>query len=324
MKRGTREACVAVLDAHGVGHALLVQPSCYGFDNSAMLDAMAAAPGRFKAHRRDRSGDDPSQELQDLADRGVVGVRFNLVNFDRAAAPAPAWRACWSASRALAWFAQVYARDEQWQAAGPLLRQSGVKILVDHFGIGDLAAGPRRARLPGRARARAQRPRRRQALRPLPHRRLARSLSASSTGMSRPCWRPSARRAASGARTGPSSAIGRGIRYGDALAALDRWLPDAADRERVLRRNPARLFGFGSDAMTSDSAGLRPRRPPLRIGLAGAGMISHHHLVAWSRDPRAEVVAICDPDLGAGAAPRRRNSASPPSTATSTSHARPA
>jgi predicted dehydrogenase len=26
-------------------------------------------------------------------------------------------------------------------------------------------------------------------------------------------------------------------------------------------------------------------------------MISFHHLIAWSRDPRAEVVALCDPDL---------------------------
>lgn len=38
-------------------------------------------------------------------------------------------------------------------------------------------------------------------------------------------------------------------------------------------------------------------RSPLRIGLAGAGMISHHHLIAWSRDARAKVVAICDPNL---------------------------
>jgi len=40
-----------------------------------------------------------------------------------------------------------------------------------------------------------------------------------------------------------------------------------------------------------------PDRSPLRIGLAGAGMISHHHLIAWSRDPRAKVIAICDPNL---------------------------
>jgi D-apiose dehydrogenase len=36
---------------------------------------------------------------------------------------------------------------------------------------------------------------------------------------------------------------------------------------------------------------------PLRIGMVGAGMISHHHLIAWSREPRAVVVAIGDPNL---------------------------
>jgi predicted dehydrogenase len=34
----------------------------------------------------------------------------------------------------------------------------------------------------------------------------------------------------------------------------------------------------------------------LRVVLAGAGAISHYHLIAWSRERRAEVVAICDPD----------------------------
>jgi predicted dehydrogenase len=42
------------------------------------------------------------------------------------------------------------------------------------------------------------------------------------------------------------------------------------------------------------SAGARDGR--LRIALAGAGAISHYHLVAWSREKRAEVVAVCDPD----------------------------
>jgi D-serine deaminase-like pyridoxal phosphate-dependent protein/predicted dehydrogenase len=38
-------------------------------------------------------------------------------------------------------------------------------------------------------------------------------------------------------------------------------------------------------------------RLPLRIGLVGAGMISYHHLIAWSRDRRATVTAICDPQI---------------------------
>ena len=39
------------------------------------------------------------------------------------------------------------------------------------------------------------------------------------------------------------------------------------------------------------------RSTPLRIALAGAGMISWYHLVAWrNAGARARVVAVCDPD----------------------------
>jgi len=34
----------------------------------------------------------------------------------------------------------------------------------------------------------------------------------------------------------------------------------------------------------------------LRIALAGAGMVSRHHLIAWSRVPGARVIAVADPD----------------------------
>jgi predicted dehydrogenase len=38
---------------------------------------------------------------------------------------------------------------------------------------------------------------------------------------------------------------------------------------------------------------------PLRVALAGAGMISWYHLVAWRNlGDRVRVVAVCDPDLG--------------------------
>src|SRR5262245_39931317 len=79
---GTREAFAAVPDAHEVAQALLVQPSCYGTDNAAMLDAMARSPGRFRGIAV-VSSDIRERDLAALGDRGVVGVRFNLVNYDR-------------------------------------------------------------------------------------------------------------------------------------------------------------------------------------------------------------------------------------------------
>ena len=46
--------------------------------------------------------------------------------------------------------------------------------------------------------------------------------------------------------------------------------------------------------MTTTSA---PHSMPLRVALAGAGMISWYHLVAWrNAGTRARVVAVCDPD----------------------------
>ena len=43
----------------------------------------------------------------------------------------------------------------------------------------------------------------------------------------------------------------------------------------------------------------------LRVALAGAGMVSRHHLIAWSKLSDAQVVAIADPE-GAKAAGRAR------------------
>ena len=92
-------------------HALLVQPSCYGTDNSCDAGRRwRRAPGRFKAiavvaDRHDRQG-----AGWPLAARGVVGVRFNLVNLP------PAMRSPASASARPArpaqgggpWPAQIY------------------------------------------------------------------------------------------------------------------------------------------------------------------------------------------------------------------------
>lgn len=65
--------------ALGVGHLVLVQPSVYGTDNTVMLQALQAAPGRHRgvavvdAHISGR-------ELDRLHAAGVRGVRFNLVS----------------------------------------------------------------------------------------------------------------------------------------------------------------------------------------------------------------------------------------------------
>jgi len=129
---GTREAFCATLDRLGATHALLVQPSGYGVDNAAMLDAMAASRGRFRAIAMVDPGAS-DRALEALAGAGVVGVRFNLPSYDPHALSHPEAPRLLDRLRALGWFAQVYADDTQWAQIAPILRASRVRVLIDHF-----------------------------------------------------------------------------------------------------------------------------------------------------------------------------------------------
>ena len=49
--------------------------------------------------------------------------------------------ACSAASRSVAGSPRSMPRDDQWRELAPLLERSGVKVLIDHFGVSDLAVG---------------------------------------------------------------------------------------------------------------------------------------------------------------------------------------
>jgi predicted TIM-barrel fold metal-dependent hydrolase len=240
---GTLEAFTATLDAHGVAHALLVQPSCYGIDNAAMLDAVAHSRGRFKAIAV-VAPDIAERELTALADRGVVGVRFNLVTYDRHALAKAAAAGLLDRLRDLAWFAQIFAQDEQWPELAAVLRRSKVKVLIDHFGIRDIAAGINSSGFrsllelgrTGLAVVKLSAPFR-LVSRPGAYGELDGFAAAllEAFGVDGCVW----------GSDWPFLAVPDAPRYGELLAVPARWLPDPADRLRVLRHNPIHLFGFG-------------------------------------------------------------------------------
>jgi len=241
---GPREAYAGVLDDHDVRHALLVQPSCYGFDNSAMLDAVARDPARYKAIAMVDPGiGEP--ELSDLAHRGVVGVRFNLVSYDRAALSRPDVPAFLARLRARGWFAEVMADDTQWPAIADVLLQSGVHILVDHFGISDVAGGIDR---PGFSAVLALGRARRAVVKittpfvfhdgPLPTEHLTPVVTAlvGAFGIERCVW----------GSDWPFLGVAARPDYSEVREILPHWVSDSASCRRILWDNPVRLFGFGA------------------------------------------------------------------------------
>src|SRR5437762_2208870 len=74
----TPTALFGHLAAHGMTHAVLVQPSFLGTDNSELLNAIAAHPERLRGVAV-IDFDVSDRELCALREGGVVGVRFNLV-----------------------------------------------------------------------------------------------------------------------------------------------------------------------------------------------------------------------------------------------------
>lgn len=67
-----------MLGALGVERAVLVQASCYGFDNSAMLDAVTAMAGRYRGIAVVKP-DVAENELERLHAGGVRGVRMSTL-----------------------------------------------------------------------------------------------------------------------------------------------------------------------------------------------------------------------------------------------------
>ena len=72
------ERLVALHDFLGASRGVIVQASCHGTDNTAMLDAIARGNGRYRGVAI-VDGDVTDEQLADLDARGVRGVRFNFV-----------------------------------------------------------------------------------------------------------------------------------------------------------------------------------------------------------------------------------------------------
>lgn len=126
----------------GLERTVLVQASGHGFDNRALLAALAqlGERGRAVAVVPPTVG---SEEMKNLDAAGVRGVRLNLVTlasrhggdrvqavheYERLLAP-------------LGWHLQLFADPKTLQALETTLRRCRVEVVVDHMGLPDAAAG---------------------------------------------------------------------------------------------------------------------------------------------------------------------------------------
>ena len=122
----------------GISRFVIVQPSFYGADNSATLDALDALGGQG----RGVAVIDPKTTLPDTLDayhqRGVRGLRLNLYSPIKAPGGDTldvAFAATVAAARMMRWHVQVIAPLPVLLANLNVLAEAPVPVVIDHYGL---------------------------------------------------------------------------------------------------------------------------------------------------------------------------------------------
>jgi predicted TIM-barrel fold metal-dependent hydrolase len=230
-----------VLETFNVRHALVVGTnSGYGADSRCLLDAIAAADGRFKGIAVVEN-DVSFAELARLKSRGIIGVAFN--------APFHGSSTYLGTAELLKKLVdldlllQIQVEGDQLLALLPLIQGSTVRLLIDHCGRPLVEAGLDQ---PGFQALLALGKAGRAAVKlsgwykfsnePYPHRDVwpfiraladAFTLDACVWGSDWPFLRAAER-----------------LDYGPLLSLVDRLFPEATDQHRLFWETPNRLFGF--------------------------------------------------------------------------------
>lgn len=124
------------LQAHGLSHGVLVQPSFLGTDNSYLLAALRQAPAKLRGVvvlERDVSRD----TLNDMARLGVVGVRLNLMGKSLPDFRDAAWNDFFGHIAELEWHVELHRHVEDLPGLIRQLMPLNIKIVIDHFGRPD-------------------------------------------------------------------------------------------------------------------------------------------------------------------------------------------
>ncbi len=135
-----KEALFELRDFLGFERNVIVQASCHGRDNAALVDALGAANGRAKgvAVVRPDIGDD---ELAALDAAGVRAVRFNFVKRLVDATPRENYLRIADKIAPLGWHIVVYFEAPDLESLTPFITSLPGTIVVDHMGRPDIAKG---------------------------------------------------------------------------------------------------------------------------------------------------------------------------------------
>lgn len=127
------QSFISHLDKNDLTHGILVQPSFFGTDNHLMLEAIRQFPERLKGIAVvDTTA--TLEELSQLKEQGIVGIRLNLFGLPIPSLDTPEWKQLLSHLEVLRWQIELHAPPEYLVSLLPSLNQYNLNIVIDHFG----------------------------------------------------------------------------------------------------------------------------------------------------------------------------------------------
>jgi predicted TIM-barrel fold metal-dependent hydrolase len=128
-----KEKLRALHDFLGLSRAVLVQASCHGVDNRAMLDAIAWSKGAWRGVAM--VGESVTErELEALHTGGVRGVRFNFVRHLGGAPDPRVFGRTLSMIAPLGWHVVLHFDAEDIETHAELFGRMRVPFVIDHMG----------------------------------------------------------------------------------------------------------------------------------------------------------------------------------------------
>ncbi|MCC0029448.1 MAG: amidohydrolase family protein [Brucellaceae bacterium] len=135
-----KDALFALRDFLGFERNVIVQATCHGKDNRAMVDACRAAGDRARGIAS-VGPDIAMDELKEMDEAGVRGVRFNFVKRLVDATPKEVFLSIADRIATLGWHIVVYFEAQDLEELVPFLKQLPTVVVVDHMGRPDVSKG---------------------------------------------------------------------------------------------------------------------------------------------------------------------------------------
>ncbi|HEY2758203.1 MAG TPA: amidohydrolase family protein [Pseudolabrys sp.] len=135
-----KEMLRALHDHHGIERAVIVQASCHGKDNAAMLDCIASDPKRYRGVA---IVDDTFTDADfDTLDRGGVrGVRFNFVKHLGGAPDTVVFNRVLDRIKGRGWHVVLHVDAPDIIPLSDMIRKLPLPFVIDHMGRVPAAAG---------------------------------------------------------------------------------------------------------------------------------------------------------------------------------------